>query len=97
MILHLLRPIQSQPVDWLPLDELVYEISSLKTPPCWHLLLSYLYLLRQDVIPYFLAVLPQVRSLPKHALVTDDPHSKVVHRHSMVLSAHDLRCYISLL
>ena len=40
-----------------------------------------------------LAVLAEVGPLAEHALVPNDPHSKVVYCHPMVLPAHNLRGY----
>jgi hypothetical protein len=63
VVLHLTRPIETQPIRGLPLDESVHEVSALNAPPRGHLVSFYLYLLRQDVVPNFLPGLAHVRSL----------------------------------
>jgi hypothetical protein len=47
------------------------------------------------MISNFLSRFPNIRSLTKHALVANDTNRKVVHRHSMGLLAHHLRCHVS--
>lgn len=95
MILDLLRAVQSQPVYWLSLYKFINEVCCFKTPTRRHLVLSNLYLFRQNVISDFFPSLSDVRAFSIHALVSNDTHSKVINSDSMVLSAHHLRCYIT--
>jgi hypothetical protein len=47
------------------------------------------------MVPYFLAVLTVVRSLPESAFVSDDTHGEVIDSHSMVLTAHDFGRHVA--
>jgi len=69
---------------------LINEICCLFIPALWYVILFYCYLSAEDLITYVLPCLAFIGALSHHALVSDDPDSKVVSSQAMVLSAHDL-------
>ena len=95
MVFNFFRAVQSQSIYWLSLDQFVDEVGCFETPSGRHLILLYLDLFGEDVVSDLLSVLPNVRPLAVHALISDHSNSKVVHGHTVVLSAHNLRSHVA--
>ena len=74
---------------------LVDEISCLKTPALWNLVLFYLCLFCEDGISDFSSTLTLVGSTTEHALPSYDTHCKVVRCDPMVIFAHYLWSHVT--
>lgn len=110
VVLDFSRPVQPQPIVWLPLNESIDEVCSLKGPAIWDLVLFNLHLFRQNLIPDFLPSLPHIRPLllkpfqcflgikkysSVHALVSNDSHCVIIYRDPMVLATNNLWCHVT--
>lgn len=91
---HFLWTIVAQSVLGLPLDELINEVDCVSGPIGRNVLLLYLRLLGQYLIPYLLPVCPYVRPIPKNALEYYDTKCVVIDSHSVIAPAHHLGCHI---
>ena len=94
MLLDLLGSVQSQPIRRLPLDHLIYEVSSIQTPVIGDILLPDPGLLGEYLLSDVLPRSPGVRPLPEHELVGADPSCVVVNGYSVVLAAHHLGSHV---
>lgn len=92
---HLLRTVIAQTILRLPLDELIHEINGVCGPVGRNVLLLYLRLLGENLIPYFLPVCPHVGSIAENALENDDTKRIVIDGHPVVAPTHDLGCHIA--
>ena len=95
MVLDVFRPIETETIQRFALDQPVDEVSSLDRPAGWDVRLPDLNLTRQDVLSDLAPVASGIRSAAKHALETNDAHSKVVDSHAVRLAAHHLRRHIA--
>ena len=95
VILDVLRPIETESVQRLALDQAIDEISGLDGPAGRDVGLADLNLTGQDVLSDLAPVATGVRSAAKHALESNDAHGEVVNSHSVRLTAHHLRCHVA--
>ena len=94
-VLHdLLRPVVPESILWLTLNKLVYKIYCLLRPSHWNVPFLYLYLLRQDLIPYLLSAPTRVGPKSEYAFKCYDPQSIVVGCNPVTAPANHLRGHV---
>jgi hypothetical protein len=91
---HFLWTVVAQSVLGLSLDQLIHEVNGVCGPIGRNVLLLYLRLLGQYLIPYLLSVCPYVGPIPENALEHDDAKGVVIYSHSVIAPTHDLGCHI---
>lgn len=79
MVANLGRRLESKTACWLPLDQTVYEVCSLKGPIIGDLVLFYLHLFPQHFIPDLSPIPAVVRPSPHHKLEGNDSQREVVY------------------
>lgn len=80
---------------WLALNAFIDEVCSLDRPTRRHVSSLNLNLFAENLFSDLSPVLPDIRSSPHHALVSDDSDSKVVGDKSVVLPAHYFGSHVS--
>lgn len=95
VVLDVLRTVQTETVERLPLNQTIYEVRCLDSPAWRNVSAPNLHLSCKDVLTDLAPVPARVRPPAKHALVANDAHSKVVDSDTMRLSAHDLRRHVT--
>ena len=95
MILDVLRPIETESVQWLALNQTIDEIGGLDGPAGRDVSFADLNLTGQDVLSDLPPVASGVRSAAKHTLEPNDAHGEVVNSHSVRLATHHLRRHVA--
>lgn len=93
MLLDLRYAVVAQTTPWFSLYHLNITIWNLvnEVSTLWRVLIRNFWnfsLSRHNLIPYFLTVLPDVRSPAHNEFISDDSYGKIVGTEAVILSAH---------